>query len=280
MPTDPLFALTLFLAGMVAAALPLGLAVRRLRRHTSGMADFLASMSHDIRTPMNGVIGFADLLSHQGNLTPEQRRNVDHIAQSGHTMVRLLNDILDFSKAEAGCLRLEQVELGLHDELAYCTALFQPRASEKGLVLACVIDPEVPARIIGDPLRLRQVLLNLVGNAVKFTDSGTVQIHAKARRGVLSTQLVIAVHDTGIGITPKAIGKIFGRYMQADSAIARSHGGSGLGLAICAQLVSLMDGRIDVTSQPGKGSVFAVHLPVHALADQRVPSNRRLAAAA
>jgi signal transduction histidine kinase len=187
---------------------------------------------------------------------------------------------LDFSKAEAGCLQLEQVDVSLHDELAYCTAMFQPRAAEKGIALTCVIDPEVPVRIIGDPLRLRQVLLNLVGNAVKFTESGGVRLHAKASRGALSTQLVIEVVDTGIGIRAEAMGRIFGRYRQADSSIARNHGGSGLGLAICAQLVTLMDGRIDVASQPGKGTVFAVHLPVRALAEPTVPHGRRLAAAA
>ena len=280
MPAEPLLAFAVFIAGMAVSAVPLGLLVRRLRRHTSGMADFLASMSHDIRTPMNGVIGFADLLRQQGSLTPEQRRSVDHIAQSGQTMVRLLNDILDFSKAEAGCLRLEQVEVSLHDELAYCTAMFQPRAAEKGIALTCVIDSDVPMRITGDPLRLRQVLLNLVGNAVKFTETGGVRLHASARRGVLSTHLVIEVVDTGIGIRAEAMGRIFGRYAQAESSTARSHGGSGLGLAICAQLVTLMDGRIDVASSPGKGTMFTVHLPVHPLAEPVVPLSRRLAAAA
>ena len=121
---------------------------------------------------------------------------------------------------------------------------------------------------------------NLVGNAVKFTETGGVRLHASARRGVLSTHLVIEVVDTGIGIRAEAMGRIFGRYAQAESSTARSHGGSGLGLAICAQLVTLMDGRIDVASSPGKGTMFTVHLPVHPLAEPVVPLSRRLAAAA
>lgn len=259
---QPLLALVLFVGTMAALGLPLALVLRRLRDQTSAKADFLASMSHDIRTPMNGVLGFADLLRSQGGLTPDQRRSVDHIAQSGQTMVRLLNDILDFSRLEAGHLVLEQAEVSLHDELEYCLGLFRPRAAEKGLALDCLIDDGVPRWIVGDPLRLRQVLLNLIGNAVKFTDHGQVRLHARAQRGVLSTHLSLDVTDTGVGIAPHALGRIFGRYAQAASSTAREHGGSGLGLAICKQLVDLMDGRILAASQPGQGTVFTVHLPV------------------
>jgi len=265
MPTDPLIAMALFAAGMTAAGVPLGVMIRRLRRHSSAMAHFLASMSHDIRTPMNGVLGFADLLRQQGRLTAAQRASVDHIAESGQTMVRLLNDILDFSKAEAGRLELEHGEVALFDEFAYCTAMFQPRAAEKGLALRCSVDPEVPLRVVGDPLRLRQVLLNLVGNAVKFTDSGSVDLRVHATSGRLATHLMIEVADTGMGIAPDALGRIFERYQQADCSVARSHGGSGLGLAICRQLVGLMDGRIELVSTLGKGTVFTVHLPVREL---------------
>jgi signal transduction histidine kinase len=236
--------------------------LQRLREKTSAKALFLAHMSHDIRTPMNGVLGFADLLRHQGGLTAEQLRSVDHIAQSGQTMVRLLNDILDFSRLEAGHMVLEHTTVSLHDELQYCLGLFRPRAAEKGLLLECVIDDGVPAQIMGDPLRLRQVLLNLIGNAVKFTDHGHVRLHARAQRGLLSTQLVLDVADTGIGIDANALGRIFGSYSQATSATARRHGGSGLGLAICKQLVELMDGRILTSSRPGHGSLFSLHLTV------------------
>ena len=260
--SQPTLALALFVASMAALGVPLALHLQRLRAQTSAKADFLAHMSHDIRTPMNGVLGFADLLRHQGGLTPDQRRSVDHIAQSGQTMVRLLNDILDFSRLEAGHMVLEQTEVSLHDELEYCLGLFRPRAAEKGLVLDCVIDDGVPLRIIGDPLRLRQVLLNLIGNAVKFTERGHVRLHARAQRGLLSTQLVLDVADTGVGIDPEALGRIFGSYSQAASSTARKHGGSGLGLAICKQLVDLMDGRILATSRPGQGSLFSVHLAV------------------
>jgi signal transduction histidine kinase len=278
MPTDPLIAMALFAAGMAVAGLPLGLMIRRLRRHSNAMAEFLASMSHDIRTPMNGVLGFADLLRQQGRLTAAQRASVDHIAESGQTMVRLLNDILDFSKAEAGRLELEHGEIALYDEFAYCTAMFQPRAAEKSLAIRCIVDPEVPLRIVGDPLRLRQVLLNLVGNAVKFTDSGSVDLRVHATRGRLATHLVIEVADTGVGIAPEALGRIFERYQQADCTVARSHGGTGLGLAICRQLVGLMDGRIEVASTQDSGTVFTVHLPVRELASAP-PASPRLAAA-
>jgi signal transduction histidine kinase len=277
---QPLLALALFVGGMATLGLPLALVLRHLREQSSAKADFLAHMSHDIRTPMNGVLGFADLLRQQGGLTPDQRRSVDHIAQSGQTMVRLLNDILDFSRLEAGHMVLEQAEISLHDELEYCLGLFRPRAAEKGIQLSCIVDETVPQRITGDPLRLRQVLLNLIGNAVKFTDHGTVQLHARAQRGVLSTHLSLEVSDTGIGIAPDALGRIFGRYSQADSSTARKHGGSGLGLAICKQLVELMDGRVLATSQPGRGTVFTVHLPVRELAATAEVVHPRFSAAA
>lgn len=276
----PLLAMALFAAGMVAAGVPLGLMIRRLRRHSAAMAQFLASMSHDIRTPMNGVLGFADLLRQQGRLTAAQRASVDHIAESGQAMVRLLNDILDFSRAEAGRLELEQGEVALYDELAYCTAMFQPRAAEKGIAIRCSIDPDVPPLIVGDSLRLRQVLLNLVGNAVKFTASGRVELKVQAARGLLGTQLLIEVVDTGPGIASEALGRIFERYQQADSSVAREHGGSGLGLAICRQLVTLMDGRIEVASMPGSGTTFAVHLPVREIAGSAPVEKLRLATAA
>ncbi|MFC3101984.1 sensor histidine kinase [Altererythrobacter lauratis] len=269
---EPLLALALFLGGMAAAGVPLGLLLRQVRRHAEARADLFASISHDIRTPINGVIGFADLLRRQGALTPAQTASVEHIAQSGQTMVRLLNDILDFTRAEAGRLTLDMGEVRLHDELAYCTAMFAPRAAEKGIALTCSIDPAVPVLIAGDALRLRQVLLNIIGNAVKFTDCGHVHVQARAEPGALATQLSIEVADTGIGIAPAAMRHIFERYRQADAGIARSHGGAGLGLAICAQLVRLMDGWIDAVSREGTGSSFIVHLPVRVLADTAASS--------
>lgn len=269
---DPFVASALFLGGMAAAGVPLGLLLRQVRQRAAVRADLFASISHDIRTPINGVIGFADLLRQQGTLTPAQTASVEHIAQSGQTMVRLLNDILDFTRADAGRLTLVQGEVRLHDELAYCTALFAPRAAEKGIALTCTIDPDVPVLIAGDALRLRQVLLNIVGNAVKFTDAGHVHVHARAESGILATQLSIEVADTGMGIAPDAMRHIFERYRQADAGIAASHGGTGLGLAICAQLVRLMDGWIDAVSREGAGSSFIVHLPVRVLADTAAPS--------
>lgn len=258
---DQAIVLPAFIIGSLAVTVGPALLLQDVRRKVDARADFLASMSHDIRTPMNGVLGFADLLR-QGELTPEQRRNVDHIAESGQTMVRLLNDILDFSRLEAGGLQLAADPVDLHGELAYAAALFRPRAEEHGLALDCTIDRHVPQWISGDGLRLRQVLLNLVGNAVKFTDSGHVRICAHVHRGRLATEVVIAVEDSGIGIERQALGRIFEKYGQAARGKAQSRGGTGLGLAISHQLIGLMDGRIEVTSSPGKGSCFTIRMPV------------------
>lgn len=271
--------LQLFLAVNLCISLAAVLQVRKLKQAADSKADFLASMSHDIRTPMNGVIGFTDLLQ-QGDLTDEQRRSVDYIAESGHTMVRLLNDILDFSRMEAGGLELDQSEVDLHDELAYSVALFEPRALTKGITLVCDIDPEVPERIVGDPLRLRQILLNLVGNAVKFTDHGNVTLSVHAQRTMLETQLTILVSDTGIGIPAESLERIFETYVQAGSKTTRERGGTGLGLAISSQLIGLMEGHIDVASEHGKGTVFTVRLPVHALPPVRRDGPSVLAAVA
>lgn len=270
---DATEALLVFVLGCIAITVPIALLIRRARQQVDARAEFLASMSHDIRTPMTGVLGFTDLLQ-QGDLTPEQRRNVDHIAESGQTMVRLLNDILDFSQLEAGRMELSRGEVDLHAELAYAAALFRPRAHAQGLTLDCVVEPHVPHWVYGDALRIRQVLLNIVGNAVKFTDSGHVRLSAHAHRGIMASELVIEVEDTGIGIAPEALGRIFEKYGQAGAAMAGNRAGNGLGLAISRQLVALMDGRIGVTSRPGKGTCFTVHLPVQEIAAPNMPKAR------
>lgn len=276
---DQMMAVELFLVSSFVIGLPVAALLFHARDMASAKAEFLASMSHDIRTPMNGVIGFADLLS-QGDLTPEQRRSVEHITESGHTMVRLLNDILDYSRMEAGRLQLEDNDVALHDEIAYCLAMFEPRGAEKGIALHCLIDDNVPDRIIGDSLRIRQILLNLLGNAVKFTDHGNVTLHARAFRTAAATRLSIAVADTGIGIPQEALQRIFNKYEQVDGKVARERGGSGLGLAISSNLVGLMDGRIEVRSEAGRGTVFTVHLPVRELPSLAQPMPFQLAAVA
>ncbi len=263
---DTATAVTVFVLASIASTILPAILLKSARNRIDARADFLASISHDIRTPMNGVLGFTDLLR-QGELTPEQRRSVDHIAESGQTMVRLLNDILDYSRLEAGGLQLAQDEVDLHGELAYAAALFQPRAGEKGIALSCDIDRHVPRRIRGDGLRIRQVLLNLVGNAVKFTDHGHVRICAHAHRGRLATEVLIEVADSGIGMEAQALGRIFEKYGQAARGKARSRGGAGLGLAISRHLVELMEGRIEVTSQDGEGSCFTVRIPVQEIPD-------------
>ena len=254
-----------FIAGCFALTVPVALLIRHRLLQLDARAQFLASMSHDIRTPMTGVLGFADLLR-QGELTAEQRRNVDHIAESGQTMVRLLNDILDFSRLEAGRPELAREEVDLHAELHYAAALFQPRAREKGLRLTCEIEPHVPQVIRGDVLRLRQVLLNLVGNAVKFTDHGHVRISAHAHRGIMASELVVEVSDNGPGIAPAMQGRIFEKYAELGRGAASARGGTGLGLAIARQLVELMDGRIELASQPSEGSTFTIRIPVQVVA--------------
>ncbi len=262
---DPLAALGLFSIGSLAMVVVVTRLLRDMRSKAEARADLLASMSHDIRTPMNGVLGFTDLLK-QGELSAEQRRNVDHIAESGQTMVRLLNDILDFSRLEAGRLELARDEVDLHAELEYAVALFQPRAREKGISLSCEIDRHVPRWIAGDALRLRQVLLNLVGNAVKFTDSGFVRLRAHAQRALMADELVVEVADSGIGIAAADLGRIFQKYGQARQGTAARRGGSGLGLAIARQLVRLMNGRISVSSALGQGTCFTLELPVQEIA--------------
>ena len=267
----PMEALSALLIAMLLAGLVAALALRRVRHQAEARAGFMAAISHDIRTPMNGVLGFADLLA-QGELTPEQRRSVDRIAESGQTMVRLLNDVLDLSQIDAGRLRLEEAEVDLHAELRWAVALFAPRAAEKGLQLTCEIDRFVPHMVMADGLRLRQVLINLVGNAVKFTDQGFVTLSAHARRGARQSEVVIAVADSGIGIAADRLPHVFKPYDQGGRAGHGARGGAGLGLAIAAQLTALMDGQITAASTPGKGSTFTLTLPLRVVAGEAEPA--------
>ena len=236
-------------------------------------SDFLASMSHEIRTPINAIIGIADLLA-KTTLSPEQNKYVRVFRRAGDNLMNLINDILDLSKVEAAQLELEQTGFSLSDLLDKIREMLSVRAEEKGLSLVFEIAPDVPDNLIGDPNRLRQVLLNLIGNAIKFTESGEVSLHVTPDAGLPAPgALRFTITDTGIGIPVEKLGAVFERFTQADSSTTRKYGGSGLGLTISKRLVELMGGRIWVESSVGGGSVFSftVRLEVSSSAMHRAP---------
>ena len=242
-------------------------------------SQFLANMSHEIRTPMNGVLGMAALLRDE-SLTPTQHRRVEAIRSSGDALLKIIDDILDLSKIEAGKLVLDSAPLDLRALVEQVRVLLEPACAAKGVVFACLIAPALPAFVRGDPLRVRQVLINLAGNAVKFTTQGSVQIAVSgARAGDDPETVRFDVVDTGRGITPAAQTALFAPFTQADASISREYGGSGLGLAISRQLVQAMGGRIGLESAPGQGSRFWFALPMPAVSATDASSLRDSATA-
>ena len=218
---------------------------------------FLATMSHEIRTPLNGVLGMAQAME-ADPLATQQRERLAVIRQSGETLTAILNDVLDLAKIEAGQMALESIAFDLDELLRGGRAAFAALAKAKGLALSLEVEPDASGTYRGDPTRLRQVVYNLISNAVKFTDSGEIAVRAR-RRG---HWVELSVSDTGPGIAPDQLGKLFDKFVQLDASTTRRHGGTGLGLAICRDLCALMGGTMSVQSRPGEGSTFTASLPL------------------
>jgi len=249
------------LAAMVVEEMELYRAENKARLANEAKSLFIANISHEIRTPMNAIMGFADMLM-DSPLSLEQRQQVSMIRNSGEALLDIINDVLDISKIEAGRLEIEHVSFRLRSVVEEVLTLFSLKAAEKYLPLISDFAPDLPEKIIGDPYRIRQVLMNLISNAIKFTQAGHVKVHLSYTH---STQtLHCSVEDTDIGIKSKNLGKIFDDFTQEDMSVTRHYGGTGLGLSICKRLIDRMGGTLKAASTLGKGSCFSftLHMPL------------------
>lgn len=234
-------------------------AVKAAETAQKAKSDFIATLSHEIRTPLNGIMGMIQFLR-EASLPKEQKESVDVIFSCSHTLLNTINDVLDLSKIEAGKFSIDKINFDIHHLLKSIYKLMDVKAREKHIQLVLNIEEGVDKYIHGDPHRIQQILMNLVGNAIKFTAQGSVTIRASCKKGPKSS-LLFEVIDTGAGMTPDVQNKLFHDYMQADSSISRKFGGTGLGLSIAKRLVTLMEGSIGVTSVQGKGSTFRFNIP-------------------
>ncbi len=240
---------------------------------STAKSEFMANMSHELRTPMNGIIGFTDLVL-TTDLHKSQREYLSNVKKSADGLLGIINDILDFSKIEAGKLFIDNTTLHLDELVEETVDILTVKAFEKNLEMICHIDPSLPSQFNGDPVRIRQVLVNLLGNAIKFTAHGEIlvsvtpagEIYRKEEKRYLD--LEISVKDTGIGISREKLGKIFESFTQADNSTTRKFGGTGLGLTISKSLAELMNGNLTVKSEPGRGSMFTLHIPLEVINDQ------------
>ncbi len=233
-------------------------------------SEFLATMSHEIRTPMNGMLLMSELLA-TAELTPKYQRYADVIMKSGKSLLAIINDILDYSKIQSGKMEFESIEIETKSLVGDVMSLFWQKAEEKGLDMASFVDAKVPSVFLGDPTRLNQILSNLVNNALKFTESGSVAIHADVEKNSIGNFLTFTVEDTGLGIDKGSLDKVFDSFSQVDQSTTRKFGGTGLGLPICKRLAEAMGGKIGVTSEPDVGSKFHFTIPLIEMSENPVP---------